>query len=141
MAMAVGVPVGWSGQLARDWAPRPETFAYITLLTLVTEGLALLTLGLVGPWGERLPAWIPVLGGRVIPVWAAVTPAALGALAATGVVIPMFLGGTPAGAGGPDGPHGAAAWIMNACYAPLVLWGPLVALVTLAYARRRLRTT
>ncbi|MFK0245057.1 hypothetical protein ACIQUM_10185 [Amycolatopsis azurea] len=28
--------------------------------------------------------------------------------------------------------------VMAACYAPLVLWGPLLAAVTVHYARRRL---
>ncbi|MER5726784.1 hypothetical protein ABT084_00270 [Streptomyces sp. NPDC002138] len=139
MAMAVGIPVGWSGQLARDWRPGLETSSYIVLLTLVTEGLAFLTVGLVRPWGERLPPQLPVLGGRRVPVWAVVVPAALGALAATAVSLLMFLGGMPSDAGGPDGPRGAAAWIMNACYAPLLLWGPLVAVVTAAHAWRRCR--
>ena len=35
---------------------------YIIALTLVTEAAALLTLGFVRPWGERLPGWIPLLG-------------------------------------------------------------------------------
>ncbi|MEU4212297.1 hypothetical protein AB0F13_20250 [Streptomyces sp. NPDC026206] len=140
MAMAVGIPVGWSGQLAEDWQPGLETSSYITLLTLVTEALAFLTIGLVRPWGERMPRWIPFLGGRRIPVWAAVVPAVLGALAATAITLPMFSGGLPADAGGSDGPQGVAAWVMNACYVPLLLWGPLVAIVTVAYARRRLRT-
>ncbi|MER7000333.1 hypothetical protein [Streptomyces sp. NPDC000410] len=140
MAMAVGIPVGWSGELAKDWQPGLETSSYIILLTLVTEGIAFLTVGLVRPWGERVPSWLPVLGGRRIPVWVVVVPAALGALAATAVTLPMFLGGMPADAGGPDGPQGVAAWIMNACYVPLLLWGPLVAVVTAAYVWRRLRT-
>ncbi|MFF4223926.1 hypothetical protein ACFYZH_13840 [Streptomyces abikoensis] len=139
MAMAVGVPVGFSGQLAEDWRPGLETTSYITLLTLVVELLAFLTLGLVRPWGERTPRWLPLLGGRHVPVWAAVVPAALGALAVTACVMPMFWGHLPGSAGAAEGPHGAAAWIMNACYLPLLLWGPLLAVVTVAYARRRLR--
>ncbi|GAA3083583.1 hypothetical protein GCM10020000_82210 [Streptomyces olivoverticillatus] len=125
MAMAVGIPVGWSGQLAKDWQPGLETSSYITLLTLVTETLAFLTIGLVRPWGERVPRWIPFLGGRRIPVWAAVVPAALGSLAATAITLPMFWGGMPADAGGSDAPQGVAAWIMNACYMPLLLWGAI----------------
>ncbi|MFF2149649.1 hypothetical protein [Kitasatospora sp. NPDC058190] len=140
MAMAVGIPVGFSGKLAQDWRPGPETSTYITLLTVVIETCAFLTMGLVRPWGERVPRWIPLLGGRPVPTWAAVLPAALGALAVAAVTIPMFWGGTPASAGGSESPQGTAAWIMNACYAPLLLWGPLLAVVTAAYARRRRRT-
>ncbi|MGW2253267.1 hypothetical protein ACWCXH_24170 [Kitasatospora sp. NPDC001660] len=141
MAMAVGIPVGFSGRLAEDWRPGLETSSYITLLTLITEVLAFLTIGLVRPWGERTPHWIPLLGRRRVPVWAAVVPAALGALAVMAVTAPMFWGRLPASVGGREAPQGAAAWIMNACYAPLLLWGPLVAVVTVAYARRRRRTT
>ena len=32
---------------------------YVLSLSLITEAVALLTLGLVRPWGERAPAWIP----------------------------------------------------------------------------------
>ncbi|MFI6061733.1 hypothetical protein [Streptomyces sp. NPDC051286] len=140
MAMAVGIPVGFSGQLAQDWQPGLETSSYITLLTLFTEGLALLTIGLVRPWGETAPRWIPYLGGRRIPIWAAVVPAALGALAVTALSLRMFWGRTPADAGGSEAPHGVAAWIMNACYLPMLLWGPLVAIVTIAYYVRRRNT-
>lgn len=83
MAMAVGVPVGFSGQLAKDWQPGLEASSYSTLLTLATEGLALMTLGLVKPWSEKVPSSIPLLGGRQVRTWAAVVPALLGALAVT----------------------------------------------------------
>ncbi|WP_441249612.1 hypothetical protein [Kitasatospora sp. McL0602] len=141
MAMAVGIPVGFSGQLAQDWRPGLETSSYITLLTLVTEALAFLTIGLVRPWGERTPRWIPGLGGRRIPVWAAAGPAALGALAVTTVMLLMFWNGLPASEGGSEAPQGAAAWIMNACYLPLLSWGPLLTIVTVAYVRRRRHTS
>lgn len=137
MAMAVGIPVGFSGQLATDWRPGLETSSYITLLTLFTEGLALLTIGLVRPWGETVPRWVPFLGGRRIPIWAVVVPAALGAIAVTALSLRMFWGGTPADVGGSEAPHGAAAWIMNACYVPMLLWGPLLAAVAVAYCVRR----
>ncbi|WP_371615356.1 hypothetical protein [Streptomyces sp. NBC_00454] len=137
MAMAVGIPVGFSGQLAKDWQPGLETSSYITLLTLITEGLALLTIGLVRPWGETVPRWIPLLSGRHIPTWTVVIPATLGAAAVTALSLKMFWGGTPADVGGSEAPHGTAAWIMNACYAPMLLWGPLLAVVTVAYCARR----
>ncbi|MCZ4102499.1 MULTISPECIES: hypothetical protein [Streptomyces] len=139
MAMAVGIPVGFSGQLAKDWQPGLEVSSYITLLTLVTEGLALMTLGLVRPWGERVPRWIPLLGGRRVRTWAAVVPALLGAFAVTALTTEMFWGGWPAEAGGSEAPQGMAALIMNACYVPMLLWGPLVAVVAVSYALRRRR--
>ncbi|MFE6986280.1 hypothetical protein [Streptomyces griseus] len=56
---------------------------YMLALTVVSELLALLTLGLVRPWGEILPRRFPLVGGRRVPVAAAVVPAALGAFAVT----------------------------------------------------------
>ncbi|MEU6867621.1 hypothetical protein ABZ924_31025 [Streptomyces sp. NPDC046876] len=38
---------------------------------------------------------------------------------------------------GADAPKGGSAWLMTACYAPLLAWGPLLAVVTVAYYRRR----
>ncbi|MCF2434810.1 hypothetical protein LV779_08895 [Streptomyces thinghirensis] len=36
----------------------------------MSEALALLTLGLVRPWGEVVPRRVPLLGGRPVPVMA-----------------------------------------------------------------------
>ena len=40
---------------ASRWAVRAAHLVYVLGLSVVTEGLALLTLGLVRPWGERFP--------------------------------------------------------------------------------------
>ncbi|MGW0521507.1 hypothetical protein [Crossiella sp. NPDC003009] len=74
VAMAADVPVGFSeaGMRAGDipgWGS-----VWPILLSPLVEGLALLTLGLVRPWGEVLPRWIPMLGGRPVPPLAAVIP-------------------------------------------------------------------
>ncbi|WP_406505430.1 hypothetical protein [Streptomyces sp. NBC_00212] len=63
-------------------------------------------------------------------------PALLGALAVTALTTQMFWGGWPAEAGGSEAPQGMAALIMNACYVPMLLWGPLVAVVTVSYTLR-----
>ncbi len=108
---------------------------YLVLLFVISEALGLLTLGLVQPWGEAVPRWIPLLGGRRIRPLAAVVPAALGALASTGVVYYFFLsilfGGFPAGHTTPE------EVILTVCYLPLLAWGPLLGSVTYAYYRRR----
>ncbi|MFI1680909.1 hypothetical protein [Streptomyces sp. NPDC020607] len=41
--------------------------------------------GLVREWGEVVPAWVPVLGGRRVRPLAAVVPALLGAAALFGL--------------------------------------------------------
>ena len=56
---------------------------YLVCLSLTVEGLALLAFGLVTPWGERVPAWIPRLRGRRIPPRLVVTVAGTGAVLVT----------------------------------------------------------
>ena len=140
-ALAVGVPVGFSGELAATFdAPDPLLTPYALGLSLVAEALALLTLGLVRPWGERLPGWVPRLGGRRVPTAAAVTAAGLGAAAVTAATVTGALAWSdPENMGDPDAPQGLAGLVMTACYAPLLAWGPLLAAVTVAYAVRRTR--
>jgi hypothetical protein len=139
LALAVGVPVGFTGELARLFdAPAWPLTPYLVVLSLAAEGLALLTLGLVQPWGEVLPRWLPRIGGRPLPVAAVVVPAALGALAVTVVVsVSALAWNGPENNGNPDAPQGLAGLVMTAAYAPLLAWGPLLALVTVAYWRRR----
>ncbi|MEU8464042.1 hypothetical protein [Streptomyces sp. NPDC029003] len=135
LAVVVGVPLGlgaseYDAMLIPGWG-----YLILPLLCAVQEGLAWLTLGLVRQWGEVWPHWIPRLGGRRIPVAAAVVPAALGAVACT-VYGVLFVWTTL---------HGEMAitpwgeWLMNICYVPLVAWGPLLGVVTVHYYRRRTR--
>ncbi|MFE5809913.1 hypothetical protein [Streptomyces sp. NPDC056491] len=137
VAIAVGIPVGWGAGsgLEAELFPGRWSF-YLVALSLFAEGLGLLSLGLVQRWGEVVPRWIPWLGGRRIPTLVAVVPAALGAVAVTLVtVLAAFHWSTSMAA--PGAPTGAGWWLMTFCYAPLVLWGPLLAVVTVAYWRRR----
>ncbi|GAA3371934.1 hypothetical protein GCM10020367_24740 [Streptomyces sannanensis] len=109
---------------------------YIVSLSLVSEALALLTLGLVRPWGETVPRWIPLLGGRRIPPLAAVIPALTGAAGLLGLV-GWFTYAQYAGLG--DGLTGSPAQkaLLTVCYVPLLAWAPLLIAVTVAYHRRR----
>ncbi|HEY5986642.1 MAG TPA: hypothetical protein VIV12_09730 [Streptosporangiaceae bacterium] len=52
---------------------------YILWLTAVSECVALLSLGLVRPWGEVFPRRIPLVGGCRVPPVAAAAAAATGA--------------------------------------------------------------
>ncbi|MFB7912190.1 hypothetical protein ACFC1T_37740 [Kitasatospora sp. NPDC056076] len=118
---------------------------YVVLLSAVSELLAFTALGLVARWGEVLPRRLPLLGGRRVPVAAAVVPAALGAAAlSVGTLLLTMLLSTGRDLRGrplPDGlPMLSGDWhtvVLVACYAPLLLWGPLLAAVTWAYLRRR----
>ncbi len=125
---------------------------YLLLLSAAEVGLGLLTLGLVHSWGEVLPRWVPLLGGRRIPTRAAVIPATIGAIAVTlicaygafnwftGWAAPQTVAEARALSGFPV-PDNAdltlpGGWV-PAFYAPSLAWGPLLAAVTWAYHRRR----
>ena len=140
VALGVGVPVGFSGELAEIYGAPGWITPYVIILSLLAEGCALLTLGLVRPWGERVPAWVPRIGGLRIPTLVAAVPAAAGAVVITLInwtSALMWFG--PENNGDPDAPHGFAGFIMAAAYAPMLAWGPLLGAVTIAYGMRRRR--
>ncbi|MEU8234648.1 hypothetical protein AB0C12_34090 [Actinoplanes sp. NPDC048967] len=108
--------------------------AWAFFLTVLTEALALLTIGLVRPWGEVVPAWVPWLGGRRIPPVAVVVPATAGGLLL--IVIWTFAVGrlfvTPV----EEFTGGTGWWVLLvSCYLPALLWGPLLLSVTYLYYR------
>ncbi|MEU4494263.1 hypothetical protein AB0F96_12650 [Streptomyces sp. NPDC023998] len=130
IALAAGVPV------LDDAVPNGGEALYIVMLSVVSECLALLTLGLVRPWGEVVPGWIPLLGGRRVRPRAAVVPALLGASGLLGLCAWSFYAQFAGlGEGFGAGPFQDA--LMVACYAPLLAWPPLLTAVTIAYHRRR----
>jgi hypothetical protein len=119
---------------------------YLVLLSVGSVAAAALTVGLVRPWGERVPSWVPLVGGRPVPVELATAAAATGAAAiglvyAYAVLNPVFEWRTPppADPACPPPDQAPGAWIAYAAYAPLLLWGPLLVVVTVAYYRRRTR--
>jgi hypothetical protein len=135
LGLAAGSSMGMlddSGQpaYAKGWV-----VWYIIGLTLFSEAVALTAFGLVKPWGEVVPRWIPLIGGRRVAPYAAIIPATIGGLALIAiwtygfrdVFSNDFL---------PFSNDGAAA-LMISCYAPLQLWGPLLLVLTWAYYRRR----
>lgn len=130
-----GVDVGFTGELGAMYRG-PDFIVYLWVLNVASQAAACLTLGLVRPWGERVPNWVPRLAGRRIPPLAVIVPASLGAVTVTALcALVTLLPGGPLD--NPDFPHGIAGVIMGFCYAPLLAWGPLVAVLTIAYARRR----
>ncbi|GGR31377.1 hypothetical protein WEB32_01460 [Streptomyces netropsis] len=139
VAAAFGVPVGFSGDNAMADVSFGSWFSlYMIALSVFAECLGLLSLGLVQRWGEVFPRWLPFIGGRRVPVWFAVTSAGLGSLALMCLTVNgAFHWNAPDTMGAPESPKGTAALVMGVCYAPLLLWGPLLAVVTVAYAIRR----
>ncbi|MCX5380098.1 hypothetical protein [Streptomyces sp. NBC_00091] len=105
---------------------------YVVLLSVASELLALLTLGLVRPWGEVLPRWIPLVGGRRPAPGRVVAAAGVGAAVLTLVWTPFaFWWLVPH----PDMTASGAA-LVGFLYLPLAAWGPLLGALTLSYRRR-----
>jgi hypothetical protein len=87
-----------------------------------------LTLGLVRPWGEVFPRWVPGLAGRPVPVAAAAVPGGLVAAAVTFAAVPMLLLL-------PD--DGLVPVLVSAVVFPCWLWGPALALAVWGYVGHR----
>ena len=136
----LGIAAGFSMGMLDD-SGRPAhaesagTVLYIVFLSLFSEAVALTAFGLVKPWGEVVPRWIPWLGGRRVAPFAAIIPATLGSLALIAIWTFAFRNAFS----GDFIPfaNDAAAALMIACYAPLYLWGPALLVLTWAYYRRR----
>ena len=119
----VGLVLGFSMGGIEHGAPVHVTgweAVYVLGLSVVTEGLALLTLGLVRPWGERFPR-------RLVLALAGVRRDLAGA--AVGLRLPR-LPERRRGLGRPAVQRRRHV-LLFVCYAPLLLWAPLLAAVTL----------
>lgn len=124
------------------WVP---ISVYVIILSIASELLAFAGVGLVARWGEVFPRWLPGLRGRRVPISLAVVPAALGAVALTPLwiwaVFTGFLNKTMQWeAVPPESPFAQYDWqflVASVAYVPLVLWGPLLAALTVGYYRRR----
>ncbi|WP_329115726.1 hypothetical protein [Streptomyces sp. NBC_01465] len=119
---------------------------YVVALSVVSEALAFAAVGLVAWWGEVFPRWVPVLRGRRVPVAVGVVPAAFGAAVLTLLftvlnIVSEVRGTTIRGdaqfASDPSRVGGWETFWYYVCYSPLVLWGPLLGVVTFAYWKRR----
>ena len=130
LSLAAGLPVS-TLSLHHTWE-----VLYVVGLAVVSEALALLTLGLVRPWGEVVPRWIPLLGGRRVAPLAATVPAVAG-----GLVLSVLFGWTfwsyATNVGLPGTGTPAQYALLLACYLPLLAWPPLLIAVAVAYHRRR----
>jgi len=134
----IGVALGLSMGIVKNGAPahiENGESIYVVGLSVVSEAAALLTLGLVRPWGERVPSWLPVLGGRRVAPAAAITPALIGALIVQ--VIWAFAFRDFPDLSGLEFSGSGWKMLMIVCYLPGLLWAPLLVAVTYAYYRRR----
>lgn len=100
------------------------------MLGLVAESCLWLTLGIIRPRGEIFPRWVPFVGGRPVPVLAAVVPGLAGAVLLTIAgrsIVQQSLFSSAA--------DESTYWMV--LLMPLWLWGPALGVATLAYWLRR----
>lgn len=87
-----------------------------------------LTLGLILPWGERFPRWMPVVAGREVPIAVAVVPGGAVAALFTFAAVPMLVGAEM---------MTTADRLLFAVTFPCWLWGPALALAVRGYIGHR----
>ncbi|GGV19042.1 hypothetical protein [Streptomyces spectabilis] len=135
------LPIGFGHQMGMDVAPetwpRWQLVAYVLTLSLLTEAFALLCRGLVRPWGETVPHWVPKVGGKRIPPFLVIVPAALSGLLLTALLVDWALCTFHIG-GFSDVPYTNPGWQLLASVVSglFALWGPMVLALTYAYWRR-----
>jgi hypothetical protein len=134
---ALGIPLGVTDEFLREEAREtPDIWLAGALLASVAVGGALLTLGLVRPWGEVYPRWFPFLRGRPIRPRVAIVPGAIVAVliftAGVHAVRAQILGHYPEGAA-----LGEDNWGTTAPGLLWPLWGAALAAAVLAYHLRR----
>ncbi|MGI5417539.1 hypothetical protein [Actinomadura luteofluorescens] len=136
LGLAAGISFGLADAEMRQLHTPGWGSLYLIALAALSELFGLLALGLIQPWGETWPRWVPFLHGRRIPVLPVTASAALGSVATT--VYGGLLVYTSSNAH-IDG-TAWARWLIDILYAPLLLWGPLLAVVAVHYHLRRRAT-
>ncbi|MFC0672636.1 hypothetical protein [Brachybacterium hainanense] len=89
---------------------------------------ALLTVGLIRPWGETFPRWFPVVGGRSVPVALAAVPGFAVAALLCFAAVPVVLSGAGLG---------PVLGFGFALIFPCWIWGPSLALAVAGYVAHR----
>ncbi|MDQ4500890.1 hypothetical protein [Sinomonas sp. ASV322] len=116
-AWAVGIPLGLDDDFYRWLRSEGGLSAAVGLASMAAVG-AVLTWGLIARWGERIPAWVPGLGGHDVPVAAAVVPA----LFVASVIFPAGLQMIREGLGLAPGLVSTVTPADWGAYGPTLLW-------------------
>lgn len=132
-AWAFGLPLGLSSKFLQQI--QPIVTNGLGLAVAATLG-AILTIGLVRPWGEVFPRWMPILRGRSVPIGLAVNSAiivsALIASAGASFLKQIISGHITSGPAGAIDEIGA--WLPETLWLP---WAAALATAALCYRIRR----
>lgn len=104
-----------------------ETRLWGMMLSLGAWAGIALTIGLIRPWGEVFPRWVPLAGGRPVPVGFAAGPGGLVAMTVTGAAVPFAIVGAPAG----------SSPVEALIVLPFWYWGPMLGLAVWGYVLHR----
>lgn len=133
---AAGIPLGLTDELYTEGNKVGMWQSGLALAIAALVG-ALLTLGLVQRWGERLPRWTGPLASRRVPISLATIPASIVALAlftgGAGLVRDGLLGGM-----GPGGADPASNWATTGPTYLFPVWALALGWATYTYRARRL---
>jgi hypothetical protein len=115
-------------QLATDEALPPDVRIWGLMLSSGAWAGMILTIGLIRPWGEIFPRWMPRVAGRPVPVWVAAGPGSVVAailIVSAAPMIRMFA------------EEGTTDALVSAFVFPMWLWGPALALAVWGYVLHR----
>ncbi|WP_152360890.1 hypothetical protein [Microlunatus speluncae] len=87
-----------------------------------------LTIGLIRPWGEIFPRWVPFLAGRRVPIWFAAAPGSFIAAVLCVSAIPMIRSFAEGGIEG---------GLISMVIFPFWFWGPMLSLAVWGYVLHR----
>lgn len=141
VAMMAGVDLGFAE--AELFRGSTGGWLYVLGLEVVQVGAGALCLGLCMRWGERIPQWVPALGGRVIHRLVPTLLGALGALALVALIISMLSQFVPSWLGYTDawtpsrGMDAPQRVLVGLAYAPTLLWPIALVTALIGYWRRR----
>jgi hypothetical protein len=132
LAWALGIPFGVRAEFLVDLGD--AKYAGLGLALFAVVG-CLLTLGLVQRWGEVFWSWVPVTGGRPVPVGLAVVPATfVASLVASAGLSFLRLVAVGEVSRIPGSESDWAAWLPEMFWP---LWGVALGVAALAYRARR----
>ncbi|WP_049558835.1 hypothetical protein [Nonomuraea sp. SBT364] len=136
------LPIGFGFMMGTGLPPMDLplwlSLSYVGVLSVLSELFALACFALVRPWGEVVPGWVPVFGGRRVPPYLVIAPAAVGGLVITGVLVTWVLTTFEIAGFGRDRFDNLWWEILAVSTSGLfTLCGPMVLALTYAYHRRR----